>query len=356
VISKTLIFSCLALALFAASSYGAFRYGETEGQRAGYQWGLKKGRVEAARQGPPQVRDVAIPLAVIKQTSAWQKLPEDLSSGEFSALVTLVNAAPSPCPTEARKGISLATSLLDPDSRCAGLADQLGLARAALRSVGPDEALAVLRVERRLQPDVAGRPSRGSAEAKVVLTEWGDFECPYCVRSQGMIDEVLEAREDVRVVFKHLPLSFHKAAMPAALAAEAAAEQGLFWEMHDALFAMGKGLSDGIPGAIDSDSGPVAFEQQARTIGLDLERYRKDYRSERVYERVRGDAKEARRLGVNGTPSFFLDGRRVTERLSVKNIGLAVDKALAEQAGHFSWDLRAPKGLKDEPPPPEPKP
>jgi protein-disulfide isomerase len=355
---KTAILLLLAVALLAASFFGGMRYGEKQGQRAGYQWGLKKGRVDAARLGPPEVRNVGVGLDILQQTPAWQSLPpswalganeggseEAATEGRASELVTLVNAAPSPCRAEARRGISLASALLGGDGDCAGLADQLWLAAAAIDSVGPEEALAVLRVERRVQPDVTGRPALGPENAPVVLTEWADFECPYCVRSQATIHEILEARSDVRVVFKHLPLSFHKAAMPAALAAEAAAEQGLFWPMHDALFAMGKSLRSGIPSAIDSDAGPVAFEEQALAVGLDLERYRSDYRSERVYQRVRGDAAEARRLGVNGTPSFFLDGRRVQERLNGRTIDLLVEKALAERAGRFSWDLKAPQGV-----------
>jgi len=354
---KHLICLLVSVCLLGAAFYGGMRYGERQGQRSGYQWGLKKGKVEAARQGPPQVRDVGLSLDVLSQTSAWKSLPSGWDSRAASAgaeepvlgvlagqLVALVNSAPSPCRGQARKGVSLASALLGPPGECLGLSEQLGLAVAALNSVGADEALAVLRVERRAQPEIAGRVALGPEDAPVVLTEWADFECPYCVRSQATIHKILETRSDVRVVFKHLPLSFHKAAMPAALAAEAAAEQGLFWPMHDALFALGKGLKAAVPSTIDSDSGPVAFEQQALDAGLDLERYRADYRSERVYQRVERDAREARLLGVNGTPSFFIDGRRVQERLNAGTIDLLVEKALAERRGQFSWDLKAPPG------------
>lgn len=354
---KQIVFLLLFLALLGATFYGGMRYGERQGQRAGYQWGLKKGKVEAARQGPPQVRDVGLSLDVLSQTDAWKGLPPGWTDGpavpganhlevgaRLATLVALINSAPSPCRAQARKGVSLASAFLEAPGECLGLSEQLGLAAAALNSVGPSEALAVLRVERRAQPEVVGRASLGPADAPVILTEWADFECPYCVRSQATIGAILEARSDVRVVFKHLPLSFHKAAMPAALAAEAAAEQGLFWPMHDALFAMGKGLKAGVPTTIDSDTGPVAFEKQALDVGLDLDRYRADYRSERVYQRVERDAREARLLGVNGTPSYFIDGRRVQERLNGGTIDLLVEKALAERGGQFSWDLKAPQG------------
>ena len=81
-----------------------------------------------------------------------------------------------------------------------------------------------------------------------------------------------------------------------------------------------------------------------------MERYRSDYRSEKVFERVRSDAEEARRIGVTGTPSFFLDGRRVEERLAGPMVELLVAKAKAEQQGVFSWDLQsAPAGVGEEP-------
>ena len=347
---KTLVLTLLAVAVLAGTFWGGYHYGKTQGQRSGYQWGLKKGRVEAARQGPVQVRDAAIPLEILAETAAWGALPDGLSAEEATELTQVINLAPSPCAKEARKGLSLASSMLDGAKECPGLGDQLLLARAALSSLGAEEAVAALRVERRLQPAVEGRPSRGPADAPVVLSEWGDFECPYCVRAQKVVDQLLESRDDVRVVFKHLPLSFHRAAMPSALAAEAAAEQGRFWEMHDQLFALGKDLSSGVPASIDPENGPVAFEEQARAIGLDLDQYRRDYRSKTVYERVRSDAQEAGRIGVNGTPSFFLNGRRVRERLNSETLGLLVDKAIAEQEGRFSWDLRAPKGLGETPP------
>ena len=304
--------------------------------------------MEAARKPPIQVRDASIPLEVLQKTSAWAGVPGTPSADQLSDLAQLLNRAPSPCAKEARKGLSLATAMLAGEEGCAGLKEQTGLAWAALQSVGLDEAVAVLRVERRLQPSVEGRPSRGPKDAPIVLSEWGDFECPYCVRAQKLVHEILESRDDVRVVFKHLPLSFHKAAMPAALAVEAAAEQGKFWEMHDALFELGKQLSSGIPASIDSEEGPVAFEEQAADVGLDIERYRNDYRSKEVYERVRSDAKEARRLGVNGTPAFFLDGRRIEERLNLKTIEMLIDKAKAEKAGVFSWELQVPRSIQAE--------
>jgi predicted DsbA family dithiol-disulfide isomerase len=330
--------------LAAAGTWGGYVLGERAGRRAGYQIGVQHGRVKAARDGPPQVRDVRHPLSALTEAPAWRGLPE-LSDLEAASLADLVNRAPSPCGRQARRGHSLATNLVDADQACASADEQVRLALAALRTFGPDdpEALAVLRVERRGRPDVDGRHRRGNVDADVVVVEWGDFQCPYCTRAQRLLTGLLEERDDVAVVFKHMPLSFHPAAFPAALAAEAAGEQGQFWAMHDALFDLGKNIAD----HVDRDdplptTGPVPFEELAAELGLDVQRFRDDMRSERLQERVSGDAAEARALGVSGTPNFFVGNRQVNRRVSVELLARLVDKARAEEDWRFSWDLDPP--------------
>ena len=321
---------------------GGWVLGKKVGLGRGYEIGLMRGEVRAARTGPPEVRDGGWTAGDLRATEAWKGLGE-LQEGEAEALTGLLNQAPAPCWQLARRGVSLATTLMERADECAPAAEQVRLALVAQRTFpdDPREALAVLRVEKRVRPDSAGRPSRGNPDAEVVLVEWGDFECPYCARSQPLIEQVLAEREDVRVVFKHFPLSFHPAAMPAALAVEAAAEQEQFWEMHDALFALGKELRDQLPGGPVGDSGPVPFEAQAAEVGLDIERYRADFRSEQVLARVEGDLAEGRRIGVSGTPSFYVDARKVEERLSPAMLGRLIDRAVAERAWRFFWDMPA---------------
>jgi len=341
---KAVVLVLLLIVVALGGAFASYEYGKRVGQSQGYEWGQRKGRLEAARQRPPEPVDRK---HTVQQLSANQALAGlSLEPAELSALVALLNRAPSPCRRGARKGVSLATSLVDPDKSCpAFAASQVRLALAALRSFDdPEEALAVLRVERRAQLRSKDRPVRGNPEAQVVLVEWADFQCPYCVRSQSLVDALLERRDDFKVVFKHFPLSFHPAALPAALAMEAAASQGRAWEMHDALFELGKSIGDGI----DADeqvpaSGPVPFEAQAQAMGLDLEQYRADFRSDGAREQVDADRDEALSVGVKGTPSFFIDGRRVVERPSVESFSALIDKALAERAGRFSWDLTEPR-------------
>ena len=337
---KRLAVGLLFAVVTLGGAFASYEYGKRVGQTEGYEWGQRKGRLEAARQRPPEPVDRKHTAAQLGVNPAVSSL--GLDELELASLTALLNRAPSPCGRDARKGVSLATALVDPQTACEAFAvAQVGLALAALRSFDdPDEALAVLRVERRAQLSFEGRPVRGNPDADLVLVEWADFQCPYCVRSQRLIDDLLARRDDFKVVFKHFPLSFHPAALPAALAMEAAADQGQSWAMHDALFALGKSIGDDIdPDDQVPASGSVPFEDQARIIGLNLEQFRQAFRSEAARAQVAADRAEAMAVGVKGTPSFFIGGRRVVERPSVENFSRLLDKALAEREGRFSWDL-----------------
>lgn len=332
------------LVLVAGALFGGRVWGLRSGRAEGYGIGLRHGLVRAAQEGPPQVRDLLVPLATLGGTPAWTALGA-MSDQERAGLADLANRAPSPCPRQARRGHSLASTLVDSRLACTGSGEQLRLALAALRTFGAEggEALAVLRVERRALPVTARRALLGAQDADVVVVVWGDFQCPHSARATRLVSALLEERADVAVAFKHLPLPFHPAALPAALAAEAAAEQGAFWPMHDALFELGRGLSDRVGKAdLDDDDGPVPFEDLATALGLDVRRFRGDFRGTRVRERVAADIDEARALGVASTPTFFVDSRRVEERPSAELLGLLIDKARAERQWRFSWDLRPP--------------
>ncbi len=341
---KSLVVGLFLLVLGLGGAYASYDYGKRVGQTQGYEWGQRKGRLEAARERPPEPLDRKHTVDQLQASPAVSGL--SLEEGELLSLVALLNRAPSPCGRDARKGVSLATALVDPERACPAFATaQVRLALAAMRTF-PDleEAGVVLRVERRAELSTEGRPVRGNPQAELVLVEWADFQCPYCVRTQGLIEALLEQRDDFKVVFKHFPLSFHPAALPAALAMEAAAAQGHAWEMHDALFALGKSIGDGIdPDEQVPANGPVPFEEQAKSLGLELERFRVDFRSEEARAQIDADRDEALAIGVKGTPSFFIDGRRVVERPSVENFSRLLDKALGERAGRFSWDLSEPR-------------
>jgi protein-disulfide isomerase len=148
-----------------------------------------------------------------------------------------------------------------------------------------------------LRPD---DPALGPRTPVVTVVEFSDFQCPFCSRAVGTLKEVEQAHPaEVQVVFKHLPLPFHPNAVPAALAAEAAREQGKFWEMHDKLFANGQSLS-----------GPL-YEGLAKELGLDMGRFHAAMAAPSTRKRVEEDIAIASAAGVTGTPTFVVNGEVV---------------------------------------------
>ena len=140
---------------------------------------------------------------------------------------------------------------------------------------------------------------RGPIDAPVTVVEYGDFECPYCGRAEPVVRELLQEFGDVRYVWRHLPLSdVHANAQLAAEAAEAAARQDAFWEMHDLLFKHQDAL------------GPRDLISYARELGIDVERFTDDLREHTGNARVAEDIDSADLSGVSGTPTFFINGRR----------------------------------------------
>ena len=141
---------------------------------------------------------------------------------------------------------------------------------------------------------------RGRIDAPVTLVEYGDFECPHCGRAYHIVKSAERALgKKLAVVYRHFPLAeIHPHATLAAEAAEAAAAQGKFWEMHDALF-----------------ENQDALEQEdvlgyAESLDLDLTRFAQELASDAYAKKVRDDFRGGVRSGVNGTPTFFINGER----------------------------------------------
>jgi Na+/H+ antiporter NhaA len=157
---------------------------------------------------------------------------------------------------------------------------------------------------------------RGPEDAPITLVEYGDFQCPYCGQAEPVIRELLAGRGDVRYVWRHLPLSdVHPQAQLAAQAAEAAAGQGAFWEMHDLLFAHQDALRS--PDLV----------RYAGELGLDVERFRDDLRRNTGAARVAEDVDSADLSGVSGTPTFFINGRRHYGAYDIATLSAAVTTA-----------------------------
>ncbi len=140
---------------------------------------------------------------------------------------------------------------------------------------------------------------RGPEDAPVTLVEYGDFECPYCGRAEPIVRELLAQRGDVRYAWRHLPLTdVHPRAQLASEAAEAAAEQGRFWEYHDLLLEHQDALA--LSDLLD----------YAEQLGLDVDRFADDLRAHGGAARIAEDVDGADLSGVSGTPTFFLNGLR----------------------------------------------
>jgi protein-disulfide isomerase len=178
----------------------------------------------------------------------------------------------------------------------------------------------------------AGKPGaepahiRGSPSAGVKIEEFGDFQCPSCAAlSPALSQSEQKYHGKTCVVFRHFPLANHRHAQAAARAAEAAGLQDRFWEMHDLLY----GSQLIWTRATDTRE---LFEQFAKSIGLDVERFKIDVEGEQVKARIIADQQRAASLGVDRTPVLFIDNRRVAETsLNPPGLHAAIDAALSQK-------------------------
>jgi protein-disulfide isomerase len=168
---------------------------------------------------------------------------------------------------------------------------------------------------------IGSSPVKGPKDAKVTIVKFSDYQCPFCSQAANMADEVLKAYpKDVNLVYKQFPLtSIHPAALPASKAALAAGKQGKYWEYHAILFQNQREL------------GPDKLKEYAGKVGLDMARWEKDMNSPEIAEQVTRETNEARSADVTGTPTFFVNGKRVTNR-SVDGFKAMIDEALKGKA------------------------
>jgi predicted DsbA family dithiol-disulfide isomerase len=184
-----------------------------------------------------------------------------------------------------------------------------------------DEAGVVVHLEAPRFEVAADGPSRGPANAPITIVEFSDFECPFCRRAGPVVTELLQKYpEQVRVVYRHLPLeSIHSRARPAALASACAEDQGRFWEFHDAVFA-----SDALA---DAD-----LRAHAEATGLDLARYDTCLAQGTHEARIDADIAAAREVGISGTPAFLVNGVLLTGAQPIEAFERVIDRELARVA------------------------
>lgn len=163
---------------------------------------------------------------------------------------------------------------------------------------------------------------KGNPEAAVTLVEYSDFQCPACAAFQPVIAQILEKYgNDMNFEYKHFPLPIHSFALQAAAAAEAAGQQGKFFEYHDALFENQDEWAK-------SATPAVFFMKYAKDLGLNEEQFKTQTNSSILRENIQANLKEGRELGLTGTPSFYLNGEKMEIKSYedfVAQIALAID-------------------------------
>jgi protein-disulfide isomerase len=158
----------------------------------------------------------------------------------------------------------------------------------------------------------------GSDDARVTLVEYGEFECPHCGRAHFQLKALREHLPDIgaRFVFRHFARDdVHPFSVRAAIASEAAAEQGRFWEMHDHLLENQHSLEY------------EDLERHAVAVGLDIDRFLRDMKEPRHLRRVRAQGESATKSGVTSTPSFLINGQPYLGRYDVKSLADALSRA-----------------------------
>lgn len=156
-------------------------------------------------------------------------------------------------------------------------------------------------------------------KAKVVLVEYSDFECPYCGAHQATLKQALdEYGDDIALVYRHFPLSFHPEAIPSALAAECAGDQDEFWAFHDVMYENQTLLGEDF------------YTSTAEDLDLDMDEFNDCYESQKYAAKVSGDQKSGLEAGVEGTPAVYVNGVLVTGAVPYSTLQDAIETVLAE--------------------------
>lgn len=152
-----------------------------------------------------------------------------------------------------------------------------------------------------LKPDISTADHvQGNADAGLLIVEYGDYQCPYCGAAYPVLKELMkEFGAEIKFVFRNFPLSeMHQYAKAAAIAAEAAGLQGKFWEMHDAIYENQQYLNE------------LFLFELAEKLKLDIPKFKEDIQAAELEQKVDSDFESGVMSGVNGTPSFFINGNK----------------------------------------------
>ncbi len=169
------------------------------------------------------------------------------------------------------------------------------------------QAEAIKQVRKNTKELIGDSPVTGSTDRKIVMVEFSDFQCSYCAAAEKNVKQFLAKHKEVTLVYKHFPLTqIHPEALPAATAAWAANKQGKFWEYHDALFANQAKL------------GEIFYLETANNLKLDIKKFAADRKTAEA--EIVKDFQLGRKLGIEGTPTFILNGEAISGAASVADL------------------------------------
>ena len=166
-------------------------------------------------------------------------------------------------------------------------------------------------------------------DKKVTLIEYGDFQCPSCGAYYPVVKQVAEKYKDhVNFIFRHFPIiNIHPNAFAAARAAEAAANQDKFWEMHDKLFETQQSWGQ------TSSNQQALFEGYAEELGLDMDKFKQDYVSSQTSDRINRDVASAKQFSISGTPTFILNGEKIKNPADAAAFEKVLNDAITKAGG-----------------------
>ncbi|MEK7213847.1 MAG: thioredoxin domain-containing protein [Patescibacteria group bacterium] len=149
---------------------------------------------------------------------------------------------------------------------------------------------------------------KGNATSTVILMEYSDFQCPACAIYFPLVERLFaESVGGFRFVYRHFPLSQHANAVPAAQATEVAGKQNKFWEMYEMIFTKQTDWEN-------SKDAKTIFSGYAETLGLDMEKFVLDFDSKEIIDKINADQKSGLKVGVDSTPTFYLNGKKISPR------------------------------------------
>ncbi len=168
--------------------------------------------------------------------------------------------------------------------------------------------------------------AKNGKENSVTLIEYADFQCPACGAYFPILKQISTLYKDkVNFVFRHFPIiSIHPNAFAASRAAEAAGNQGKFWEMHDKLYETQQAW-----GQLSTNQ-QALFEEYAKELNLDMEKFKTDYASEATADRINRDVASAKQFNIEGTPTFILNGKKIESPKGLEEFKKLLDAAIAE--------------------------